>query len=185
MVWPALLPPWKRTITSAFSARRSVILPLPSSPHWAPTMTIDGISDPSLGSVLLQAATAPHDWDQLAHLVEPRARPRADLLAQLVDVDQVGGDDHGALLLPALVDDRVELLEHPLGALLGAEIVDVEQVDAAEPLEQLHVRALRAVFVGLLDVGEQARHRVDRHRAPGLQRRLRDEHRQRGLTGAD
>ena len=42
IVWPALLPPWKRTITSARSARRSVTLPLPSSPHWAPTMTVLG-----------------------------------------------------------------------------------------------------------------------------------------------
>src|SRR4249919_1101011 len=42
IVWPALLPPWKRTITSARSASRSVTLPLPSSPHWAPTMTVPG-----------------------------------------------------------------------------------------------------------------------------------------------
>ena len=32
-VWPALLPPWNRMTTSASCARRSVILPLPSSPH--------------------------------------------------------------------------------------------------------------------------------------------------------
>ncbi len=43
IVWPALLPPWKRTIVVARSASRSVILPLPSSPHWAPTMTTPGI----------------------------------------------------------------------------------------------------------------------------------------------
>src|ERR1700753_3542851 len=42
IVWPALLPPWKRTIVVARSASRSVILPLPSSPHWAPTMTTPG-----------------------------------------------------------------------------------------------------------------------------------------------
>src|SRR5665648_1290531 len=42
IVWPALLPPWKRATTSAFSASRSVILPLPSSPHWAPTTTVPG-----------------------------------------------------------------------------------------------------------------------------------------------
>src|SRR4029453_11535351 len=40
IVWPALLPPWKRTTTSACSARRSTTLPLPSSPHWAPTITV-------------------------------------------------------------------------------------------------------------------------------------------------
>src|SRR5690606_30182341 len=38
-VWPALLPPWYRTTTSACSVKRSTIFPLPSSPHWAPTTT--------------------------------------------------------------------------------------------------------------------------------------------------
>src|SRR4051812_32530645 len=38
-VWPALWPPWKRTTTSACSDSQSTILPLPSSPHWAPTTT--------------------------------------------------------------------------------------------------------------------------------------------------
>src|SRR5262249_39916175 len=36
-VWPALWPPWKRTTISARSDNQSTILPLPSSPHWAPT----------------------------------------------------------------------------------------------------------------------------------------------------
>src|SRR6476646_2116229 len=43
MVWPALFPPWKRATTSARSARRSTTLPLPSSPHCAPTTTVSGI----------------------------------------------------------------------------------------------------------------------------------------------
>jgi CTP synthase len=34
-----LCPPWKRAITSARSLSQSTILPLPSSPHWAPTTT--------------------------------------------------------------------------------------------------------------------------------------------------
>src|SRR6185312_9622636 len=42
MVWPALLPPWKRTTMSARFDSQSMILPLPSSPHWAPiTVTLD------------------------------------------------------------------------------------------------------------------------------------------------
>src|SRR6187549_2760077 len=42
MVWPALLPPWKRTTISARFDSQSMILPLPSSPHWAPiTVTLD------------------------------------------------------------------------------------------------------------------------------------------------
>src|SRR3954447_3064508 len=185
MVWPALLPPWKRTTTSAFSASRSVILPLPSSPHWAPTMTIDGMAVASLSRELLHAAIAPHDRDEIAHLVQAGNGPRADLVAQLVDIDQVRRDDHRALLLPALVDDRVELLEDPVRALLGAEVVDVQQVHPDQPLEQLHVRRLGTVLVGLLDVREQARQRVDRDGAAGLQRGLRHQHRERGLAGAD
>src|ERR1700704_1229956 len=49
IVWPALFPPWKRTTASPSSASRSVIFPFPSSPHWAPTMTIPGIAPWSLG----------------------------------------------------------------------------------------------------------------------------------------
>jgi hypothetical protein len=37
---PALLPPCERTTTSARSVRTSMILPLPSSPHWAPTRIV-------------------------------------------------------------------------------------------------------------------------------------------------
>ena len=44
-VWPALWPPWKRTTTSACSESQSTILPLPSSPHWAPTTTTFAIAD--------------------------------------------------------------------------------------------------------------------------------------------
>src|ERR1700736_1995407 len=39
-VCPALLPPWERITMSAFSERRSMILPLPSSPHWPPTRMV-------------------------------------------------------------------------------------------------------------------------------------------------
>src|SRR6478752_10119462 len=46
-VCPALWPPWKRTTTSARAESQSTILPLPSSPHWAPiTATFDIIPYP-------------------------------------------------------------------------------------------------------------------------------------------
>ena len=41
IVCPALLPPWYRATTSAFSAKKSVIFPFPSSPHCVPTTTTD------------------------------------------------------------------------------------------------------------------------------------------------
>src|SRR5260370_20722853 len=44
MVWPALLPPWLRTITSALFVSTSMILPFPSSPHCAPTRIVFAIS---------------------------------------------------------------------------------------------------------------------------------------------
>src|SRR6266851_6343378 len=51
-VWPALWPPWKRTTTSARSESQSTILPLPSSPHWAPiTATFAIEPDPSVHGV--------------------------------------------------------------------------------------------------------------------------------------
>ena len=44
IVCPALLPPWKRTTAEACSASRSTTLPLPSSPHWAPTIAMLGMT---------------------------------------------------------------------------------------------------------------------------------------------
>src|SRR6188768_187359 len=40
-VCPALCPPWKRATAPTRSVSRSTILPLPSSPHWAPRITTD------------------------------------------------------------------------------------------------------------------------------------------------
>src|SRR6202012_4237559 len=57
MVWPALLPPWKRTTTSARLASQSTILPLPSSPHWAPITVTFAIL--ILSSKRLYRAVAP------------------------------------------------------------------------------------------------------------------------------
>ena len=65
-VWPALAPPWARTTMSACSVRKSMILPLPSSPHWAPTRMVFNICllavetnppKPSPGSSLISAGT--------------------------------------------------------------------------------------------------------------------------------
>src|SRR6476620_9188021 len=49
IVWPALLPPWKRTTASARSASRSVTFPFPSSPHWAPMTTSPGMRPCRIG----------------------------------------------------------------------------------------------------------------------------------------
>ncbi len=44
-VWPALLPPLNFTTWSTRLPSRSVALPLPSSPHWAPMIAIAGMPD--------------------------------------------------------------------------------------------------------------------------------------------
>src|SRR6266550_5383742 len=53
-VWPALAPPWYRTTRSARSASTSTILPLPSSPHWAPTTTTQCVFGPNMALPALQ-----------------------------------------------------------------------------------------------------------------------------------
>src|ERR1700692_972526 len=54
-VGPALVPPWERMTMSAFAARKSMTLPLPSSPHWPPTrMMTKGLFGPWFGPARLQ-----------------------------------------------------------------------------------------------------------------------------------
>src|SRR4051794_33055546 len=189
IVWPALLPPWKRTIASARSASRSVTFPLPSSPHWAPTMTSPGIAGAlcrtgRLGDLAV-ATIGAEKRHLVANLTQSRDRAATDLVLQLL-VGKVGRDQHRALRLVALVDDRVELLEHPVAALLGAEVVDVEEVDLCEAFEELQVGLLARVgVVGAPDARQQAGQRVDRHRVAGLDGRLGDEHREAGLARPD
>src|SRR5262249_30976874 len=84
-VWPALLPPWKRTTKSASAARRSTTFPFPSSPHCVPMMTVAGIrSEPEdlRGDDLRQPAELVQDvgLDRLVD-VDQRQRHAADPLA--------------------------------------------------------------------------------------------------------
>src|SRR5690606_19110845 len=64
-VWPALWPPWKRATAPTSSVSRSTILPLPSSPHWAPNTT----TDCPISARLLQERLPPRPRDC------PRRRP--------------------------------------------------------------------------------------------------------------
>src|SRR5579863_6590450 len=179
IVWPALLPPWKRTTASARSASRSVILPLPSSPHWAPTITIPGMSAESTASIRDAACVRAEERQEFAHPLEPRDGSLAQLLGELRRTE-IRGDERRALVLIARVDDRIELLEHPLRAVLGAEVVDVQQVDRGEAVQEVE----HAVAVDrFADHPEQARAGIDRDGAPGVDRRLGDDHRQRRLAG--
>src|SRR6185369_13265165 len=71
-VWPALWPPWKRTTTSARSESQSTILPLPSSPHWAPITATFAIGV-SLNLFFPGRRFEPRHGDDLAGLPEMRA----------------------------------------------------------------------------------------------------------------
>src|SRR3954454_4297298 len=89
IVWPALLPPWKRITNSACSASRSTTFPFPSSPHWAPTITSPGMTTASvgrrlgLGALRRHAQVRAHDRDRVvADLDQPRDGARTDLPPQ-------------------------------------------------------------------------------------------------------
>src|ERR1700732_1766853 len=87
IVCPALLPPWNLATASACSASRSVILPLPSSPHWAPTITIPGMPTQVYGGPPARPGASSGG--------EPARQPRRPELAALVlaiERDQVAAD---------------------------------------------------------------------------------------------
>src|SRR2546430_9614514 len=67
-VWPALLPPWKRTTTFTCGVMTSTTFPLPSSPHCAPTTTMLGMALPfRLGEMLFRTLQhGPHGQRTLA-----------------------------------------------------------------------------------------------------------------------
>src|SRR3954447_15300797 len=167
---------------SARSASRSTTLPFPSSPHWAPTMTMPGTRRSLSGDESARVLAVQRD--ERAHLLEARHRALADLLDELVAF-QVRRDDHRALVLVARVDDRIELLEHPVARALGPDVVDVQQVDRGEAVEELHVGDLAVGLERGADLGEQARQRVDRHAPAGIERGARDDHRECRLAGPD
>src|SRR5687768_6889888 len=74
-VWPALLPPWNRMTRSASCARRSVIFPLPSSPHCAPTIAVTGTCSDAKG-LRGPAEEAAHQLDAELRKLDERARAR-------------------------------------------------------------------------------------------------------------
>ena len=143
IVWPALLPPWKRTIIVGPLGEQvgdlalALVAPLGADyDHaWHARRDCDGFSR--------RARSLVRGWSgaEAAAAGRRRSRPGAKRCAAPICSSscclvEVGRDQHRALGLVALVDQRVELLQHPVGAFLGAEVVDVEQVDRGEALEE-------------------------------------------------
>jgi hypothetical protein len=99
---------------------------------------------------------------------------------------EVGGGHDRSLVLVALVDERVELLEDPFRLLLCSQVLEMQEVHGCQAPEEVHVGALALVgVIGGPDLGQQVGDRVDRHRVPLLEGRLRDQHCERGLARAD
>src|SRR3954466_12107445 len=146
IVWPALLPPWKGTTTSACSARRSMTLPLPSSPHWAPTITVPGISYESVGGR------------------EGRRPLRRALQAQEPRVLALEGERHVAEAAVAVLGDDEVGLARAVGVLVVV-LVAVDEHDEVGVLLDLaglaQVGEHRALVGARLDAARQLRQRDD------------------------
>src|SRR3954467_204751 len=144
IVWPALLPPWKRTTTSACSARRSMTLPLPSSPHWAPTITVPGISCESVGGA---------------------EGLRRALQAQEAGVLALEGEGHVAQAAVAVLGDDQVGLTRAVGVLVVV-LVAVDEHDEVGVLLDLaglaQVGEHRALVGPRLDAARELRQRDDR-----------------------
>src|SRR6476659_7966594 len=80
IVCPAFGPPWYRQTMSESCARRSTILPFPSSPHCAPTMTVAGTRASLARAMLagLGGAEAADARGGPGHEARSRARSRRD-----------------------------------------------------------------------------------------------------------
>src|SRR3954468_15553949 len=134
IVWPALLPPWKQTTTSACSARRSMTLPLPSSPHWAPTITVPGISFGSVGRACARRGAA----------AGRRAWSGGALQAQEARVLALEGERHVPEAAVAVLGDDEVGLARAVGVLVVV-LVAVDEHDEVGVLLDL---------AGLAQVGE-------------------------------
>ena len=114
----------------------------------------------------------------------PAARPSGRPPARQLRLLEVGREDDRALVVVAAVDDRVELLEHPVGAALGAEIVEVEEVDGDEPVEERQVAVLAALGFERLPDPRQQSPASSRSRPSGRRRSPpSSQHRQGRLAG--
>ena len=150
IVWPALLPPWKRTTIGGALGEQvddlalALVAPLGPDDHDARHQPSDYAERAPARAGLRQRSGGPRRRAAASRTSRPAARPCARRSAPRAAVDlEVGGDEHRAVGRVALVDDRVELLEHPVGALLGAEVVDVQQVDRGQAARRTRGRRAR------------------------------------------
>src|SRR6185503_14090487 len=102
-VWPALLPPWKRTTTFTCGVMTSTTLPLPSSPHCVPTTTMLGMAVPSCFSKMLLRT-----FQHVGHRQRPLGAAGQVERQQLAGLRARAADhQHVAHALGARVGDRL------------------------------------------------------------------------------
>src|SRR5215210_6297027 len=151
-VWPAFGPPWYRQTRSDSCASRSTILPLPSSPHCAPTITVAGmavsLTDPAEHGLRRERVLGGREVRELRVALEER------------QLDRV------RRAVPVLREDQ---LRDPLAVGLVAVVVLVP-VDEADQVGVLLDRARlpqvgedRPLVVPLLDGARELREREDRN----------------------
>src|SRR3954454_10589881 len=90
IVWPALLPPWKRTTASARSASRSVTFPFPSSPHWAPMTTSPGMRLCRIGRGSERGAVLGQQVHELGELAAEDELDAVDRAVAVLGDDELG-----------------------------------------------------------------------------------------------
>src|SRR4051794_8629100 len=119
-----------------------------------------------------------------AHLHQPRVGALAYEVREVRRLLHVGGEDDRAALLVAVVHHAVEGLEHPVVRGDRGEVLEVQQVDADHPPQEIVLVARIGVLLRGVDVRHQLRRRVDRDRAAAAHRLDRESHGQRRLAGA-
>ena len=111
MVWPALWPPLKRATTWTFSVSRSTILPLPSSPHWAPAITMFGMMRTSAFYAESYIARMRDLFAAVHLLIDGRRASRSEDMESVARDGAAGGLAPGARAAVArarkVVDDAV------------------------------------------------------------------------------
>src|SRR5215212_2590402 len=146
--------------TSARSASRSVTLPLPSSPHWAPTTTRPGmpcVRRWCAESSCLNALRGGRAAAEVAFLVH---------VGELRVAAQEREDDLPDWAVAVLGDDDVRLAR-TLGLTLGVVLVAIDEHDDVGVLLDLarlaQVRQQRLLVRSRLDRARELRHRDHRH----------------------
>src|SRR2546427_4868636 len=134
-VWPALLPPCERITMSAFSERRSMILPFPSSPHWPPTRMV----------TTRLAPASPVEIGELRLLVdEEQLELPGRSVAMLGDKDL--GDVTPVFSDVVVVETLAINEEHDVGVLLDRVMNhDVARNEIVKPIDRQIVNILFSV----------------------------------------